>query len=86
MVNTLFTNAFAFVSINNALSPWILLHRSIRQGCPSAPYLYVLMVDALGYLLESTRIARKVPRHSAVGNGFEMVNNHFVDDSLLFEC
>jgi hypothetical protein len=29
MVNTLFTNALPFVSINNALSLWIFLHLSI---------------------------------------------------------
>jgi len=32
------------------------------------PYLYVLTINALGYLLD----------------GFEIVNNHFVNDSLLF--
>jgi hypothetical protein len=56
MINTLFTCASAFVSVNNVLSPCIHLHRSIRQGCPLAPYLYVLTVDALGYLLEATHL------------------------------
>ena len=54
VVKTLFSYAFAFVSINNTLSPHIHLHKSIKQGCPLAPYLYVLNVDALGYLLETT--------------------------------
>ena len=28
------------------------LQRSIRQGCPLAPYLYVIIADALGYMLQ----------------------------------
>lgn len=58
MVTTLFTDASVFVSINNALSPTILLGRYICQGCLLDPYLYVLITDALAYLLEATHIAR----------------------------
>ena len=54
MVNTLFSCTSSFVSMSNSLSRHIHLHRSIRQGCPLAPYLYALTVDALGYLLEAT--------------------------------
>ena len=43
----------AFVSVKNALSPRIHLHRYINQGCPLTLYLYVFIVDALGYLLEA---------------------------------
>lgn len=60
MVNIILTNALTFVSVNKSLSPWIVLHWSICQGCPLAPYLYVLTMNALGYLLEVTRIARQV--------------------------
>lgn len=82
MVNTLFTNASTFVSINNSLSSWISLHRSIQQGCPLAPYLYVLTIDALGYLLEVARIQGKV-QNICLPNGSKMVNNHFANHSLL---
>jgi hypothetical protein len=53
MINTMFSCTSTFVSMNNYLSPCIDLHGSIRQGYALAPYLYVLIVDALGYLLES---------------------------------
>jgi hypothetical protein len=39
---------------------WILLHQSIYQGCSLAPYLYMCMIDALGYLLEFACIAGQV--------------------------
>jgi hypothetical protein len=55
MVNTLFTNTLAFVSVNNSLSLHFSLHHS--SGCPLASYLYMLTANALGYLLEATHIA-----------------------------
>nr|QHR88371.1 hypothetical protein Q903MT_gene2384 [Picea sitchensis] len=60
MVNTLFSCASAFFSVNNSLYPHILLHWSIRQGCPLAPHLYVLTADALGYLLEAAHMQRQL--------------------------
>ena len=54
MLNTLFTNASTFVAINNALSLRTFLHQSIPQGCLLDPYLYVLTMNALDYLLKTT--------------------------------
>ena len=82
MVNTLFSWASSFVSMNNSLSPHIHLHRLIRQGHPLSLYLYVLIVDALGYLLEASLHKGKNTRVS-LPRGKDMVNNNFVDDSLL---
>lgn len=44
MVITLFSYASALISVINTLYPRIHLHKSIRQGCPLAPYLYELML------------------------------------------
>jgi len=45
--------------------------------------LYVFIVEAFGYLLEVARIQGKVWSILLL-DGLDMVNNHFVDDSLLF--
>lgn len=82
MVNTPFSNASTFVSIHNSLSPRILLHRSIRQGCPLALDLYVLTIDALGSLLEVARLQGQL-RGISLPDGFEMVHSHFAYDSIL---
>lgn len=74
---TFFSNASTFVSVNNSLSPCILLHWSIQQGCPLEPYyLYVLRTNALGYLLEVARIQSCIQGISPL-HDLEMGNNHF---------
>ena len=60
MVCTLFFNVVTFVSTNKAFPPRISLNRSIKRGCPLAPYLYVLTVDALGYFLEEACIVGEI--------------------------
>lgn len=52
------------------------------KGCPLAPYLYVLTAFALGYLLETVRVVGQI-KGISLPDGFEMVNNHFTNDSLL---
>lgn len=49
---TLFTHALARVYVNGTFSKSILLQRSIQQGCPLALYFYVIVANAMPYLLE----------------------------------
>lgn len=48
----LFQYALAVLTLNNTHSQSVGLFRLVRQGCPIAPYLYVLVAKAFGYLLE----------------------------------
>ena len=73
------TNSSTFISINRVLSPWTSLHCPMHQGCPLAPYLYVLTTNALGYLLEASHIAGWI-HGILLLHGSKMVSNHFVDD------
>lgn len=52
-VHCLLGNARPFVFLNGMLTPSIYLKRSIRQGCPWAPLMFVIVVDALGWLVDS---------------------------------
>lgn len=63
-------------------SPCIHLHRSIKQGCALAPYLFVLTADVLGYLLKEARVQVRL-RWISHPREDEMVNNHFGDDSFI---
>lgn len=53
-VNCLFGNARCMIALNGTLSDPITLRRSIRQGCPLAPLLFVIAADALGWLVSDS--------------------------------
>lgn len=59
-VQILLKYASALVEVNGSLSQPIPLSRSIRQGCPLAPALFVISSDALFYLLTDDTLSPKV--------------------------
>lgn len=69
--------------INKELTHTFSLQHSIRQGCPLSMFLYMLVVDALGYLLHKYNQLNLIKGISITHN-FVVINSHFVDDSMLF--
>jgi hypothetical protein len=51
VVQTFLQDAYAQIEINGSLSDPFPLGRSIRQGCPLAPTLFVIAAKALYYIL-----------------------------------
>lgn len=82
ILNIGISNASTFVSIRRALPPQIPLHHSIHQECPLVSFIcldnrcYRLLVGGCLYFSSNSW-------YSSPRDGFEMVNNHFVDDSHL---
>ena len=73
-------NASASIIINGERSKTFQLQRSVRQGCPLAPYLFFLTVDVLGQMLQhpTNRVkGLKLPDNSYI------TNQMFADDTLL---
>ena len=57
MVSILLFGAKAAVEINGVRSEFFSLTRSIRQGCPLAPSLFVIASDSLHYLLNYSSLS-----------------------------
>lgn len=80
-VMSLNLNASASIIVNGEQSTTFRLQRSVRQGCPLAPYLFLLTVDVLGQMLQhpDNRVSGlRLPDQTTI------TNQMFADDTLLF--
>ncbi|XP_057851145.2 uncharacterized protein LOC131061466 [Cryptomeria japonica] len=82
-IQILLKDASAMIDVNGSLTNPIPLSRSIRQGCPLAPALFVIASDALHYILKDDTISPKV-RGITLPNDSELLNIQFADDISLF--
>lgn len=80
-VMSLNENATASVIVNGEQSKSFTLQRSVRQGYPLAPYLFLLTVDVLGQMLQHPD--NQVRGLNLPDNTF-ITNQIFADDTLLF--
>jgi mannosylglycoprotein endo-beta-mannosidase len=80
-VRSLYHSASSSIKLNGVVGSSFPLARSVRQGCPLAPYLFILATDILGHMLEDQRFGVKglsLPR------GGHILEQTFVDDTALF--
>jgi hypothetical protein len=52
MVRLLFLNAVARVSVNGKSTPPFTIQQSVRQGCPLAPYLFLVIGEILNHCIK----------------------------------
>lgn len=58
--------------------------RGIRQGDPLSPYIFILCVEALSYLIQNAETSRAIIGIPIARNQVHISHTFFVDDSLLF--
>ncbi len=80
-VRTLYREVFSAIKVNGVVGPTFQLARSVRQGYPLAPYLFIIATDILGYMLAD-------PRHGIEGltlpKGGRIKDQTFADDTALY--
>jgi len=54
-VISLYDNPSSAVIINGQVWEEFDLERSVKQGCPMAPFLFIVVFDALGFMLEDPK-------------------------------
>jgi hypothetical protein len=58
-VSALYLHSTSEIKINGEIGGVFNLHRLVRQGCPLAPYLSILAIDVLGYMLQDPKAKAK---------------------------
>lgn len=53
MAQLLFYDAKAAVKVNGSQSSLLSIERGVRQGCPLAPYLFLIVAEALNATVKS---------------------------------
>jgi len=82
-VKMLYKAASSAIKVNGTIGPFrnFPLERFVRQGCPLAPYLFILVTDILGYLMED-------PRYEVEGlslpKGSIIRDQTFADDTTFY--
>ncbi len=80
-VGSLYQAASSAIKVNGAAGPDFQLARSVKQGCPLAPYLFILAIDVLGYMMVD-------PKHGVEGlslpRGGLIRDQMFADDTALY--
>jgi len=80
-VTSLYREATSTIKVNGVAGPDFQLARSVRQGCPLAPYLFILVTNVLGYMLAD-------PNHGVEGlslpRGGLIRDQTFVNDTALY--
>lgn len=80
-VASLYQDTTSAIKINGSPGPDFRLERSVRQGCPLAPYLFILATDVLGHMLDDPKYGIEgltLPRGGLVRD------QTFADDTALY--
>jgi len=80
-VGSLYKEASSAIKVNGILGPDFPLERSVRQGCPLAPYLFILATDVLGYLMADPKFEVE---GLSLSQGGLIRDQTFADDMALY--
>ncbi len=80
-VSSLYSSATSAIKLNGVVGDTFPLARSVRQGCPLSPYLFILATDILGHMLDDPRFGVE---GLALPRGGKVTDQTFADDTALY--
>lgn len=78
-----FANASSKVLLNGRLTDRVRLPRSVRQGSPLSPLLFIVAFDALGAMLNDALQERRIVGVTFQDLALNTLHNFFADDIYL---
>ena len=80
-VKLLFGNASALVNINGSLGRNFKVERGVRQGCPLAPYLFLIVGEALTHTIKKAVKEKRLRGVVLSGGKKQQCISQYTDDS-----
>lgn len=80
MIRILFRDASNHVNVNGKLTPDFPINRGVRQGCPIAPYLFLIVSEALNSLVKK-HVDLGLVKGIVLPFGKQQVLLHYADDT-----
>ena len=81
MVSLLFHDASACVKINGVPSPYFPIQRGVRQGCPLAPYLFLIVAEALNAMISQEMRAGRIQGISLSFEGCQQIIAQYANNT-----
>ena len=79
----LFGNATAAVNINGSPGRSFKVERGVRQGCPLAPYLFLIVGEVLTHIIKKAMAEGKIKGVVLPGGKKQHCISQYADDSLF---
>ncbi len=80
-VSSMYRSASSAINLNGVEGSTFPLARSVRQGGPISPYLFILATDVLGHMLDDHRFGVE---GLALPGGRKIMDQIFTDDTTLY--
>jgi exonuclease III len=84
LFDTLMTDSQSKVLINGHLSAAFPLTNGVRQGCPVAPYLFLLAIEPLALHIKNSRIKGLQVTSSPANLTIDFLIKQYADDTVLY--
>lgn len=69
------------MKVNGVAFPPFAIERGVRQGCPLAPYLFIIMAEALNVMVKSEVTLGNIKGITLPGNARQQTLAQYADDT-----
>lgn len=82
-VSALYCSSSSAITIGGFVDESFMLSRSVRQGCPLAPYLFLFFAEAMSLFLRA-RLPQIHGLRLPLSIEEDLLDSEFVDDTMLY--